>query len=255
MYDFSNTPAVIGTEKWCERSSKYNFVSTDEIVNVFEQNNWNVHKVSQVHNQKRTQHKKDFSKHLVTFTNPDLKEVNGIVPEILVINSHDGSTPFKMLAGFFRFVCANGMIVSDGQFEPISVRHKKLAPEIIEEGIKRYIDIVPEIVGKTEEMNYLIMNPVEQLQLSTNIINRIWEDDKPFHASTLIEYRRSEDKERTLFNTYNVIQENIMKGGITSNFNTKTGKKRKSREITNITKSVKINQILWEETDKFLQAA
>jgi hypothetical protein len=254
MFDFTKTPAVLGTEKFSKRSDKYNFLSTKNVVDVFEENNWNVHSVSQVRNQRRTQHKKDFARHLISFTNPDLKEVNGIIPRIVVINSHDGSSKFKMMAGFFRFLCANGLIVADSTFETIAVKHSKLAPEIIEEGIKRYIDVVPQITAKTEEMNSIILSPVDQLQLSGNISKRIWDGKTaPIQPSQLLEYRRPEDKERTLWKTYNTIQENIVNGGLTGK--TKTGKKLTTRGITSIKKTININQILWEETNNFLLAA
>src|SRR3978361_1268375 len=33
--------------------------------------------------------------------------------EIILINSHDGASSYQMLAGVFRFVCCNGMVVGD----------------------------------------------------------------------------------------------------------------------------------------------
>ena len=255
MNDFTMAPAVLGTGRYFERTEKYNFVSTKNIVNVFEQNNWNVHSVSQVKNQARTQHKKDFSKHLISFANPALKEVNGIIPRIVVINSHDGSTKFQMMAGFFRFLCANGLIVADSTFEAISCRHQKLAPEIIEAGIERYLKVIPEITSKTEDMNCIVMNPIDRLNLANNVIERVWEntDVRPLQPAQLLETRREADNTKTLWTTYNVMQENLLQGGLTGK--TANGRKRKTRAITSIDKELNLNQILWEESDKFLLAA
>ncbi|EGW84832.1 hypothetical protein ECSTECDG1313_5380 [Escherichia coli STEC_DG131-3] len=34
------------------------------------------------------------------------------VPEIILLNSHDGTSSYQMLPGYFRFVCQNGCAVS-----------------------------------------------------------------------------------------------------------------------------------------------
>ena len=38
-------------------------------------------------------------------------EINGQhVPEIILLNSHDGTSSYQMLPGYFRFVCQNGWL-------------------------------------------------------------------------------------------------------------------------------------------------
>ncbi|WP_249542536.1 DUF932 domain-containing protein, partial [Escherichia coli] len=38
-------------------------------------------------------------------------EINGEhVPEIILLNSHDGTSSYQMLPGYFRFVCQNGCV-------------------------------------------------------------------------------------------------------------------------------------------------
>src|SRR5699024_11228611 len=32
------------------------------------------------------------------------------VPEIILLNSHDGSSSYQMIPGIFRFVCTNGLV-------------------------------------------------------------------------------------------------------------------------------------------------
>ncbi len=251
-----NAPAAFSTSKSAVRSDNYDFVSTEQIIDVLADHNWIPHSASQTRVQKRNIKNKNFTKHLVTFQNPDLKQINGVNPQINIINSHDGSTPFKMMAGLYRMVCSNGLIISDAEFNTLSVRHRFLNPEVISNGVKEIVDIVPLITAKSEEMNSKIITLVEQLQLSDNVINRVWtENDKssPFEPIQLIKSRRKNDDEPTLWNTYNRIQENLMKGGLKGK--TSTSKIRKMKGITNIDKTVKINKILWDETNIFLNAA
>lgn len=246
-------PAAFSETKASARTDKYNFVSTDDVMGVFQEQGWFPVKTSQV--KSRIEGYAEHAKHLITFQDPTVSMINGIIPQINLINSHDGSSSFRLMAGLFRFVCENGLIVAESEFSSIRVRHSALAPSKIEEGIKEIVEIVPQITAKAESMNTFVLNPVDRLNLSTNVIERIWEDPKirPLEAAQLLETRRTEDKNNTLWNTYNVIQENLIKGGLIGT--TSTNRKRKTRGIVNIDKNVKVNQILWEESAKFLQAA
>jgi hypothetical protein len=63
----------------------------------------------------------------------------------------------------------------------------------------------------------------------------------------ILEARRSDDKENTLWNTYNIIQENVIKGGISSvNAN---GRRTRTRGVNDVYNSVRINKSLWELTE------
>jgi len=52
--------------------------------------------------------------------------------EIILINSHDGASSYQMLAGVFRFVCRNGLVVGKIAND-IRVPHKgNVQDEVIE---------------------------------------------------------------------------------------------------------------------------
>ena len=246
-------PAAFGEVKAENRTSKYNFVSTENIMGIFQEQGWLPAKTSQVNS--RIPGYQDYAKHLITFQNPDVSRINGIVPQINLINSHNGSSSFRLMAGLFRFVCENGLIVAESEFSSVRIRHSSQAPLKIQEAIIEIVEIVPQITAKAEEMQTIILSPVAQMNLSNNVIEQIWEDPKvrPFEPIQLLETRRQEDKERSLWNTYNTIQENLIKGGLIGT--TTTNRKRKMKGITNIDRNVKVNQILWQETDNFLKAA
>lgn len=243
---FSNSP----DEKVSE---KYNFISSEQIMATFQENNWLPASVSQV--MSRDSDKKVFAKHLVRFRNPDIKnDINGLFPEIVMVNSHNRSSTFQLMAGLFRMACANGMIIADSTFETIKTRHSRLAPEIIEVGIKDIVEIVPQIMNKVDEMMSFEMKAKEKEKFAENVIEMVWKDSevKPLEPVQLIETRRSEDRKDNLWTTYNTVQENLIKGGLIGT--NAANKKRKMRAITNIDKDVKINKLLWEEADKMLAA-
>jgi hypothetical protein len=47
--------------------------------------------------------------------------------EVVLVNSHDGTSSYKLMAGIFRLVCWNGMVVSESMQDSIAVRHKNRA--------------------------------------------------------------------------------------------------------------------------------
>ncbi|CAB1371333.1 protein of unknown function (plasmid) [Denitratisoma oestradiolicum] len=53
--------------------------------------------------------KREHTKHMIRLRHADQiagREAN----EIILLNSHDGTSSYQMLAGMFRFVCQNGMV-------------------------------------------------------------------------------------------------------------------------------------------------
>ncbi|WP_340638650.1 DUF932 domain-containing protein, partial [Yersinia pseudotuberculosis] len=70
----------------------------------------------------RDPEKRDYTKHMLR-----LRRVTQIagqqVPEIIMLNSHDGSSSHQLIPGMFRAVCANGLICGES-FGDIRVPHK-----------------------------------------------------------------------------------------------------------------------------------
>ncbi|MEK1925051.1 MAG: hypothetical protein AAAB11_06335 [Rhizobium giardinii] len=60
--------------------------------------------------------------------------------------------------------------------------------------------------------------------------------------------RRQSDTGRDLWSTFNVIQENAVRGGLTAR-NAKTRRRSTIREIGGIDQSVKVNKGLWQMAD------
>ena len=63
-------------------------------------------------------------------------------------------------------------------------------------------------------------------------------------AEQLLERRRDADKRASLWNVFNVVQENIMRGGLEGK--TANGRKTKTRGLNNVRAIVNKNKDLWE---------
>src|ERR1700751_6461233 len=58
-------------------------------------------------------------------------EKNQVRPEVVLVNSHDKSSAYQLHCGLFRLVCTNGMVVSDGTFQRISIKHSGFNPDSV----------------------------------------------------------------------------------------------------------------------------
>ena len=79
----------------------------------------------------------------------------------LPYNSHDGSSSYQMMAGMFRFVCANGMVCGD-TLQDIRVRHNGDAVNTIIDGAYTVLESFETVSEQLEEMKSLTLNEGEQ---------------------------------------------------------------------------------------------
>jgi hypothetical protein len=57
--------------------------------------------------------KAEFTKHMIRMRHAGQVQTRPEANEIILINSHDGASSYQMLAGMFRFVCCNGLVVGE----------------------------------------------------------------------------------------------------------------------------------------------
>ncbi len=70
----------------------------------------------------RDEGKREHTKHMLRLRHAS--QINGAeANEIVLLNSHDGTSSYQMLAGMFRFVCSNGLVCGDTVAD-VRVPHK-----------------------------------------------------------------------------------------------------------------------------------
>ena len=90
--------------------------------------------------------------------------VASTVPEIVLINSHDGTSAYHLSLGLYRVVCMNGLVVKSAGIQDIRVRHsgrESLIQEVIE-GSYRIIDEAPKALAQVEQWQHLQLSLPEQ---------------------------------------------------------------------------------------------
>lgn len=71
----------------------------------------------------------------------------------------------------------------------------------------------------------------------------------PITPEQIINPRRVLDRGQDLWTTFNVVQENVIRGGIRGR--TEKGKMTRTREVTGIDGDIKLNQVLWKMAEEF----
>jgi hypothetical protein len=138
------------------------------------------------------------------------------VPEVIMINAHDGTAAYDLRAGFFRFVCSNGMMVGRtlGSFK---VRHTvgpQTSMEVLAAGERTITEKFPVMIEQIDRMrNYQLTSASQLLLAQTAIDLRYGGTVAPFQAHDLLNERRAADHGNDAWHVLNRIQENIIDGG------------------------------------------
>ena len=129
-------PSIFAMQPWHAMSDRYTFIPTSAVVDRMREEGFQP--VAAMQSRTRIAGKGEFTKHVVRFRDmragsaPATRALGVVYPELVLTNSHDGASAYKLDAGLFRLVCTNGMVVSDGEFAQINVRHSGSADGIIE---------------------------------------------------------------------------------------------------------------------------
>jgi hypothetical protein len=236
-------------------TNKYLFVNTETIIDDLGKLGW-----KPVTAAMRKNRGKDtiFSKHMVTFQNPDImiksKDGDDAFPRIILSNSHDGLQAFKFSVGIYRLVCSNGLVVADEEFSDFKIKHKGYTFEELRNVISQAVQDLPNKVEVLNKMKSKILTKEEREKLALDAMlvrAGITPDsdkakDFEYDEETLVdilEPKRDADKGDDLWRTFNVIQEKITKGDFHAAL--KGAKVRKVRAIKSFEKDLEVNKQLF----------
>ena len=235
-------PAVMSHTPSPFTSVAYKQYSTLDVVEAMRNNDW----VPTHANQTKTtlQFNVDYCKHVVRFTREGLSDQREGRVEVVLINSHDGKSSYRLAAGYYKLVCSNGLVVGR-TFEMITFRHVGFMPQQVVDASMAFADKAGDIHNEIDKWRGLRLTDgqrhlygMQAIKLAMpNIADR-------FTAADVVEPKRDIDREPTLWNTFNTAQERITQGGIPmQGLGTRT-----SRGISSVGRNVAVNQALWDMT-------
>ena len=244
----TQAPALFTEEPHHQVSEQYHFIPTIEVINEIKQHNW--YPVSVQEASVRDLDKEGYQRHLVRFRHfDDLLNPQANAVELLLFNSHDRSTAFSISAGIYRFVCANGLVISDSVFESYKIKHIGARGSDVKTAIENITAIKPKLQAKINTLESIDLTRQEQESFARSAIPLRFDKQLMVKSNDLLVPHREEDERNDLYTTLNVIQENLLRGNI-SGVNRETGRRFTSREITSIGKDVDVNQGLWDIAER-----
>lgn len=241
---FRHVPSIFAREAHESRSARYVYVPTIDIVEGLRREGWLP--FFAVQSVPRDGSRLGHAKHMLR-----LRRDEGIgkaeAAEVIIVNSHDGTSAYQMFAGMLRFVCTNSMIAGD-RFEEVRVPHKGNIQHDIIEGVYTVAEDFPRLIESAEVMKDTPLSFEEQRLLGeVSLVARYGEDESPLTPDQIIAPRRREDVGQNLWQTFNVIQENVIRGGLQGRKRNAEGRIRRSqsRAINGIDQNVTLNRALW----------
>jgi len=247
-------PSEFATAPHSSRSERYGFVPTSKVVEALLDVGYGVFDVRQ--SVTRNQDKRPFTQHMLRLRPQELIKSQGDTPELIMINSHDGSSAYNLMAGFFRFVCSNGLVAGD--FSGMQrVGHTGNVIERVIEGADIIRAQLEEVAKRVFEYKGLKLSPNEiRAFAQAALMVRYPVDDQgnviaPITSDALLDVRREEDEQTDLWTVFNRIQENLLVGGLPGRAS--TGRGIRTRGITALRKNVVINQKLWTLADSIVE--
>ena len=124
-------PSIFAEGKHVSRSERYSYIPTGAVLSELRKEGFQPFMVCQT--RVRDEGRREHTKHMLRLRhasqiNSRATEAN----EIILLNSHDGTSSYQMLAGMFRFVCQNGLVCGDTVADVRAPHKGDVAGQVIE---------------------------------------------------------------------------------------------------------------------------
>jgi hypothetical protein len=267
-------PSAFATEAHSSRSARYAYIPTSEVIAGLVAEGFSPFKA--VQSRSRIEGKSEFTKHMIRFRHATASAV-GVgenVPEVVLVNSHDGTSSYKLFAGIFRMICTNGMVVCERNMGEITIPHKGNVVHQVIDGSFQIIDDSRAALGTIDNWSSLQLTAGEQVAFAEAAHSLRFADSDgvvstAITPTALLTPRRSDDRAGAgeashgwsrpapdLYRTLNVVQENSIKGGLSAWRQAADGRparRETTREVRGIDQDVRLNRALWQLAERMAE--
>jgi hypothetical protein len=254
-------PSIFATEAHSSRSDRFAAIPTIEVLRGLA--NEGFHPVGAKQSVARLDDRRDFTKHLIRLRRLDNLEqyrVGDTVCEMLLKNANDGTSAYDLLAGLFRICCLNSMVSQTGTIDSVKVRHSGDVTHKVIEGTYRVLgEAQKALAAPTEWSTMRLARDEQQAFAQAAHVLRFGDADgevtTPIQPEQLLRPRRVEDRNSDLWSTFNVVQENVIKGGLHGVGRDANNRRRRvtTRPVNGIDQDVKLNKALWVLAERMAQ--
>ena len=235
-------PSVFAEAPHKSRSERYSMVKTVDMIQNFEKTGWYPARVTE----ERSAKYKGFQRHQVAFRQDFTAQK--YVPEILFLNSHNGRTKCVFKLGIFRLVCSNGLVRQTMSMGSASAIHVGINQSEFVKKLDHYVIQANETIKEIRKYESVALDDSQRMSFAITALKTVYpERFDQIAPASLLEVRRDVDNETDLWTTFNVVQENIIKGGLQYVIPRDSANDRNARTkpITNIHRNNAVNMVLW----------
>lgn len=265
-----HVPSMFATEAHESRSERFVPIPSQSVVTRLMSDGFQPFFAQQA--KTRLPGKQAFTKHVVRMRHPDHVNADGVAFEVIMTNANDGTSSWRILPGFFRFVCMNGLFMGDA-FPSTTVRHtggiETVSGKVLE-AAHDAISVASSATGMIERMRDVRLDS-QAADIFASSVHRLrfpdaWEAPEdgapvtlqahraPVQPMELLDARRIEDGQNDLWTIYNVAQENVIRGGQRGLIRGSNGRARRAtvRSVNGITQAETLNREIATRAERML---
>jgi len=249
-----STPAVFAGNASARTRPTYRFINTAHVLQALLEAGFQPSAAQQT----RTRSGSDptYARHMIRLrrTCESLTLVD-CIPEICLINAHDGTSAYQLLAGLYRPLCTNGLLCRMGDFAVIRIAHRSTVVADVVAGALQITAQFEQIGTQVTAMAARILTDEQQVAFAHTAFEIRYakvETRPAFAPEKMLEARRAADVAPTLWHTFNRCQESALAGGIS--YRSRSQRLVQTRRIRNIREDVRINTALWQAAYRILES-
>ncbi len=235
-------PSIFADAPHESRSERYSYIPTAAVLTELRKEGFQPFMVTQT--RVRDEGKREHTKHMLRLRHAS--QINGAeANEIVLLNSHDGTSSYQMLAGMFRFVCSNGLVCGDTVAD-VRVPHKGDVAGHVIEGAYQVLGGFELVKASRDLMRGITLDDGEAEVFARAALSLKYDDpDKPapITESQVLMPRRFDDCRPDLWSVFNRTQENLTKGGLHGR--AANGRRQSTRPVQGIDQNIRLNRALW----------
>ena len=259
-------PAVFSDTKAHGLSDRYASLNTAQLLPVLADFGYFPMQAAQKKSRKgEAQHSSHMLSFAKTYHTQDI--IGDVRPEIILYNSHDGSSSVRLFAGCFRFICSNGIVAGDG-FQS-RMYHNVKAINGFEDMLASTVNSLPLLMERIEKLRSTKLMYSDAVEMARKGVQTRWKmfdetiEDIPFGSYATektvrdaLTVQRNEDDYMDAFTVFNRIQEAVVRGNAFVRSLTKVntshgGLMRKARPISSVSEGIRVNSELWAIADAY----
>lgn len=246
----SKAPAAFAEHAHPKMSTQYGFIDTMAAVRVMNDEGYQVVKAVQ---DKARQRDPMFVRHALTFRHESSlagpTEVGEYVPQILLINSHNGRTQMSMRAGLYRYICSNGMVVGNDTMRD-AIRHTRNLTDQIIDRVRKAAALNVPLAKQIEHWKTVELTDGQMADFAARAARlRFGERANSYQAPAILEAVRTDDEGRDLWRVFNRVQENTTNRNLQGH--SSIGRIVSSRPLSGIGENTAFNEMLWKIAEEY----